>query len=307
MNRTLAVCLSLLAALLAAPLSASSGKTSKITQKLPPQYVLEKLKGTVLILSKGKKTPEPAKEDQTVQAGDTVITRGYSEVSLTLNSDTMFHLSEDSEVVVSELSRKSSTRFVSRLKLAAGKILAQVQKLKQSRSVFEVESGGVLCGVRGTVFEVEKDRSAVSTSTFEGVVEMKKGKLSEKVPADRHAAYAGDKGVFTDQRVLSEREKARYENWKQMSDLVVQRQAERETALRAFDVLPQAKQDAMLKKLEEFDSKDRLRALRQMLREKEVMERDNAEGKASDEKGSALKEREEAERKAEEDRKSRLK
>src|SRR5579859_2191186 len=174
--------------------SDEAGKSSppSILQKLPPHYVLDKIKGTVLVLSKGSGKPEPAQEEEMVQEGDEVITEADSEASLTLNEITMFQVSSNSRVKVEELNRKNPVNFITRLKLASGSLLAQVEKLLKTKSVFEVEAGGVICGVRGTAFEVQNDGSAVDTSTFEGEVEMKKGGAVERVPFDHHSSFSRD-------------------------------------------------------------------------------------------------------------------
>jgi hypothetical protein len=176
-------------------------------------------------------------------------------------------------VTVDALSRKGSKGFLSRLKLSFGKVLSQVEKLASSHSSFEVEAGGVVCGVRGTAFEVSADGDQVTDSTFEGKVEMRKGGRSQMVPVDRHSEFAGDKGVFLAQRLVNDREKARYDNWRRFEELAVQRQAEREKAVKAFEALDKPERNDILEGLEKVRSRDRFLILRRIMRESNLKDR----------------------------------
>ncbi|HUO56936.1 MAG TPA: FecR family protein [bacterium] len=297
----------LIALALLLPLSAMAETSRDFSRKLPAGYVLDKVKGTVLVLPSGSAVTETAEEDQTVQPGDEVITKDDSEVSLTLNDQTMVKLSADSEVKVSDLTRKESNGFVSRLRLAAGSVLALVEKLQATHSVFEIESGGVVCGVRGTAFEVQKDSGLVQTSTFEGEVQMKKDGQTQAVSADHHSDFALDKGRFLRQRLLSEREKARYGNWRRYSELAARREKERQEALKAFNSLPSSEQDQLWSGLRKVRDRDQFKILRRMMREKNHQDRLRVMDNALQARVSAQREREETMRKAREEREKSLK
>src|SRR5208282_5603681 len=114
MKKTLSVAVFLAVLLSGIPLLGLTQKvdpagTSGVASKLPPEYILDKITGTVLVLPRGAATPEAAQAEQTVQAGDEVITRGNSEVSMTLPNGTIVQLSADSDVVVGELAYPSQT------------------------------------------------------------------------------------------------------------------------------------------------------------------------------------------------------
>ncbi len=289
---------------IAVGIASASGGGSQAPKpfQLPPQYVLEKIQGTVLILSKGTKKPEPAELEETVQGGDEIITRSGSEASLTLNETTMFHLSPDSHVKVAELTRNTPVNFITRLELAAGKILAQVEKLGKSHSVFEIEAGGVVCGVRGTAFEVQKDDSSIQTTTFEGVVEMRKGGLKQLISANHHAEFSRGQNVFQLQRTLTEREKAQFENWQKLQDLVSRRQIERAALLKNYDTLPQDEQTRIWQKVQQVKGKDRLKALRQILQEKNLQKRNQTKEQAALERAQSLKDLQHTRQQAQEQR-----
>jgi hypothetical protein len=259
------------------------------------------------VLSQGTTVAEDAQEDQVVVSGDTIVTGPGAEVSLVLNSMTMVQVSENSRVTVDALARKGSKGFLSRLKLVAGKVLSQVEKLASSHSTFEVEAGGVVCGVRGTAFEVSNDGSTITDSTFEGKVEMLTGSKNQTVAVDQHSEFSGDKGGFLQQRLITDREKERYQNWKRFQDLAIRRQREREEALKSFEALQKPEKDDLWEGLAKVRARDRFLILRRIMRENNLKDRHRVLDEAVQVRVNALEEREKIRQKALEERERNLK
>jgi len=59
------------------------------------------------------------------------------------------------EIQFSSLTQQDDGTLVTRMKLLAGRVWAHVKKLKTPASKFEIESGGFVCGVRGTTLGSE--------------------------------------------------------------------------------------------------------------------------------------------------------
>jgi hypothetical protein len=177
------------------------------------QYSIEDIKGTALIIPLDATVPETAEEGETVEAGDELLTKDDSEMTLALNDNTMIHVSANSQIKVLDLTPNTTQGFSSRIELILGNILSEVEKLNESESSFEVEAGGVVCGVRGTAFEVQNQGGNVSTSTFHGVVEMKKDGLTQNVNVNEHSTFSLKKSNFSSQRHLSLAEKNHYKIW----------------------------------------------------------------------------------------------
>ncbi len=232
----------------------------------PLEYVLEDLKGTVLIRESGQTQAEPAQEEETVEEGDEIITKAGSEASLTLDENTMFHLSENSDVKVDQLKPNLSNGFINRLLLLGGKVLSEVEKLADSHSTFEVESGGVVCGVRGTAFEVFTQGGAVHTLTYHGEVEMHKGGLVQAVVAGHASAFLLKKGTFQPPRPLRAAEQQHYQNWLRKKAVVQKKQAQRLAAMRRLSQLTPAQRSQMREKLKGVPPKDRMRMMRRVLK-----------------------------------------
>lgn len=261
--------------------------------KIPLQYVVEKTRGSVLILPKGSNKPEKAREEQTLRGGDEIITQGGSEASLTLNENTLFHVGPDSRVTLDKLAKKGTRGFTSRLKLWKGKILAEVEKLKQSRSVFEVDSGGVLCGVRGTSFEVEVKDKTVEASTYHGTVYLTKNGRSQDVASDQHAGVVLDKGAFLPQRALTPEERRKYQDWLKEKAVVQQKQIERQAILNSMSELTPEQKEDLLDKLEKIPDQDRLRSMRQLLQDRYKENRRKMLENASRSRSEALRKNQE--------------
>lgn len=245
----------------------SSEALPSVVAEGPLEYVLEDISGTVLVQSADGTQPEQVEEEQIVQSGDEIMTQAGSEASLTLNETTLFHLSENSDVRVDQLDRNANQGFISRLHLVAGKILSEVEKLSESNSTFEVNSGGVVCGVRGTSFEVEKQDSDIQTTTYNGVVETQKENNVQTIAAEEHGDYSLSQGAFLPKRSLTPEERARYENWKTRLARVREKCRARLEALRALDRLPAEQREKILQQLSGVRARDRLKALRQKMEE----------------------------------------
>lgn len=244
----------------------SSQGVPSVVAGAPPAWVLEDVTGTVMIQSAGAASPDPAVEDQTLGAGDEIITQAGAEATLTLNETTLFHISEDSDVKVDQLVRNDTGGFASRLALAAGKVYCEVEKLAQSNSTFEVESGGVVCGVRGTSFEVDKTDTDLQASTYEGVVAVQKDNDSQAVGAGEHGSYSYSQGSFQPKRNLTADEKASYENLKSRAGLARAKAHARLESLRSLDRLPPERKEQVLQSLAGAQGKDRQRMILQSIR-----------------------------------------
>jgi len=123
---------------------------------------------------KGHKT-KTAEKDMTVFQGDRIIAKDQSTATLRLFDGSALDISPNTEFVLSKLQKPTDATQdkILRFKLIVGKLFAAVQKLTTSKSSFEIEAGGVVCGVRGTKFSFESDGKSnpqVKLRVFEGVV-----------------------------------------------------------------------------------------------------------------------------------------
>lgn len=177
----------------------------------PLQYSVEDLQGHASLI-KADGTLEDVKEGTPVGPGEQIQLDSDAQAVLMLNEETSVQLGPGTRLWVSQLEITPQNGFFSRLKLLGGRILSQVQKLGVSRSTFEVEAGGVVCGVRGTLFEVELQGEDLEARTQEGEVVVASNGKDESVKAGRALAYR--RGLLRMRRRLDRVETDRFLKWK---------------------------------------------------------------------------------------------
>lgn len=141
------------------------------------QGIFTSVNGKVQIKSKsGNKTRE-AKKDSTVLEGERITTGKDSSAVLRLFDGSELKVSSKTEFWLSKLQTPSVKDKVLKFKLAFGQLAAKVKKLASSKSSFEIEAGGVVCGVRGTEYTYSYDpvTNKVTVKVLEGTVFMNSG------------------------------------------------------------------------------------------------------------------------------------
>lgn len=150
------------------------------------EAIFTSVRGNVEV-TKGKETSR-ARQGATVSKGDKIVTGRYDRATLQLSDGSELRIDRATEFEVEDLSTSSKDKKV-RFKLLLGRLWAQVKKLSTPRSTFEIEAGGVVCGVRGTSFAVllkgggdvklEVDEGTVYSKGKDGTKEWKKGDKPE--------------------------------------------------------------------------------------------------------------------------------
>ena len=124
-------------------------------QTQPAQGVFISVAGPVSVVH-GKKALQ-AQKDATVQEGETVVTGADATATLRFFDGSEVKVKPDTRFSLDKLEKLQAQDKLIHFKLAVGKLLATVKKLASSKSSFEIEAGGVVCGVRGTEYEVDYD------------------------------------------------------------------------------------------------------------------------------------------------------
>jgi hypothetical protein len=147
------------------------------------------VQGTVKVASGGGTTRKVAKGDG-VFPGETVQVGSKSQAQVTLFDGSTLDLSADSKITLSKLQQPSSNDKVISMKLALGKVFAQVKKLFSAKSSFEIEAGGVVCGVRGTAFTLNFDgKNKLDLEVLEGKVSTTSGGNTLFFGAGQHCHF----------------------------------------------------------------------------------------------------------------------
>jgi hypothetical protein len=236
----------------------------------PLEYVVEETHGTVLLVQNGKPEPVTLEEEETVEQGDEIITKENSKAILSLDENTLIHLGPNSDLHITDLGPNETNGFISRVELVGGNILSEVEKLSDSQSTFEVTSGGVVCGVRGTSFEVQKQGQEVQTNTFRGVVEMKKDRYVQKITANEHLSFSFRRKSFLGKRRINEQERGRFQNWNVQLGGLKKKARERKSLMESVKRLPPAEKSKILEQMRQAPPRQRFQALRRAVKKENV-------------------------------------
>lgn len=205
-------------------ISQSDGTKSTAAESV--EYVIEDIQGNVQVLEEGAKDWEAAEEGQVVESGDEVKVGDDGEATLMLQSETSIHLTAGSDTKVDQVEANNTGGFLSHLEVFAGTVLADVKKhLEESHSSFEVESNGVVCGVRGTAFEVTAQDGTAQVATHEGSVAVGNGTESHVVEAGNFSEF--QRGKFRLSRKLDRREMERFQRWREFRKRVLKKRLKR--------------------------------------------------------------------------------
>lgn len=115
--------------------------------------------------AKGKHT-RTAKLGGKVAEGEAISAGADGQATLQLFDGSEVKVSPDTTFTVEKLQQPSLQDKVIQFKLSLGKLFATVKKLATARSSFEIEAGGVVCGVRGTEYSMEYNPSTGKVNVF---------------------------------------------------------------------------------------------------------------------------------------------
>ena len=134
--------------------------------------VLTQVSGNVTVKNKSGQALASVKNGSKVQEGDRVQTSANSQTTVRFFDGSQLAISQNSNIQMTRIRKLPGQDKVLRFKLLVGKMMATVQKLASSKSSFEVEAGGVVCGVRGTQYSVQYDPTTgkVNVQVLDGTV-----------------------------------------------------------------------------------------------------------------------------------------
>ena len=133
------------------------------------ELYLAQATGKVKVFHEGKLAT--AVPPQILVEQDRIVTAKNSKAYLEFQNGGIVEVGPSTDVTVSTL-ETGGDDFKARFLLALGKLKAKVKKLTTASSSFEIQAGGVVAGVRGTVFGVDYDpaKKQVAAKTFEGTI-----------------------------------------------------------------------------------------------------------------------------------------
>jgi hypothetical protein len=181
------------------------------------RYSVEDFQGHASLI-KAEGISENVKEGSELGLGDQIQLENDAQAVLMLNGEAFVQLGPGTHLAVAQLETQSPNGFISRLKLLGGRILVQVPKLGETRSAFEVDGGGVVCAVRGALFETELRGEELETRTYEGETLVSTDGIKESVKAGR--AFSFHRGLLRMRRRLDRTETDRFLKWKSSKTVI---------------------------------------------------------------------------------------
>ncbi len=152
--------------------------------------VLTSVSGKVTLVQ-GKKA-HVLHQNSKVQEGQTLATAKDSTATIRFFDGSELQVRPDTKFTLSQVRKDGPQDKILHFKLLLGKLFAKVQALSSSQSSFEVEAGGVVCGVRGTQYEVGYDPNQGKVDLF-----VKEGNVWAKTGGNTYQYGAGSEGHFT--------------------------------------------------------------------------------------------------------------
>jgi hypothetical protein len=119
------------------------------------QATFTSVTGIVTLIGPNGQAPQTVVLGSTAQEGDKVLVEKDSSATLKMFDGSQLQIGAESSVLLSKLRKPSWRDKLLAFQLLVGQVTAQVKKLASSNSSFEIEAGGVVCGVRGTKFTMD--------------------------------------------------------------------------------------------------------------------------------------------------------
>jgi len=145
------------------------------------RVTLNQIIGKVEVRSTGSGKWRPARVGMGVRAGWDIRTYVESSAQLSFETGTVISINENTVMTMDELLQKGQGATKSNVKIATGKVFANVQKLVTSKSSFEFETPTAVASIRGTRLSLDVGRSGTAVEVEEGLVAVKKKGSNKQV------------------------------------------------------------------------------------------------------------------------------
>lgn len=188
-------------------------------------YTVEEISGKVWFLPAGAKEEIHAEIGDELEAGDRLRAEKNARAVLWSEDGIALQISDGGDFLFERNVKDEKEGLQNHLKLFWGSIVAKVNALKESRLNFEIEAGGVVTGVRGTVFEVGvAEGDEVTTAVYEGEIDVR-GEKHRRLRAG-HLLRFYKRRLHLERR-LDRLEKKRFEQWLERHKEIQKRRLER--------------------------------------------------------------------------------
>ncbi|MDN5304360.1 MAG: hypothetical protein PWP46_1244 [Fusobacteriaceae bacterium] len=151
--------------------------TEDTTNEVPKKAFVSKLNGQAFLKLDNDETWYQLVENAEIEEKMTILTTEKTTLSLKMEDGSFVNIGEKTKVYIESLKGRPQTEEITEtgLNLLWGKIYSNVKKKVETGGKYEVKTGSVVAGVRGTKFTVSASRNGRSNITvFSGVVGVRK-------------------------------------------------------------------------------------------------------------------------------------
>lgn len=123
-------------------------------------------------LQEQRTIPLAIAERMLLESGHMVVTRADGECLLRFSDDTQVQLSNNTSMTISQIAQEADGTRQVKLRMSAGRLWGNVQRLITRDSIFEVDTPLLTVAVRGTLFEVELVEDAAKVGVLHGALNL---------------------------------------------------------------------------------------------------------------------------------------
>lgn len=134
---------------------------------------VESLKGQAFLQKDGSTVWLQLVKNALIDEKSTIVTMDNSEIKIKLDNDILVNIGEKSKLYIENLKSKPKSEEITEagLKLLFGKVYSNISKKLETGAKYEIKSGSVVAGVRGTRFLVTNLKGGiVEVRVYDGFV-----------------------------------------------------------------------------------------------------------------------------------------
>ena len=126
--------------------------------------------GPVKVFKGGGSKAFPAFKGMSMSEGDKLVTGIGGSVTFDLEDDKVITVSQNTQLMLSELVKDVKGNTDTSMNLMGGKVLCNIKKKLTQDSSFEIKTPTAVMGVRGTMFFVGQEEGRTDVAVLEGTV-----------------------------------------------------------------------------------------------------------------------------------------
>lgn len=134
---------------------------------------IENIKGQAFLQKDGSTVWLQLVKNALIEEKSTIVTMDNSEIKIRLDNDILVNVGEKSKLYIENLKSKPKSEVITEagLKLLFGKVYSNISKKLETGAKYEIKSGSVVAGVRGTRFLVTNLKGGVvEVRVYDGFV-----------------------------------------------------------------------------------------------------------------------------------------